>query len=285
MKKSFVLISIVVSSFFFFACEEDAIPVPLPQAPPPAAAEQAAEESAPAPLLLPPEVAPSPPPPPKPAAAPVSTPPPPPPPAKVTASANRFSGDAGQASSGKYVIQIGIFPSESSAKALVRKMENNGISAYYAKVSAPDPKRGLCSVYFRVRVGFFDEKSDAESFARNRLQPLGYSWWVDRRSHDRVGDTDPYAECGFAASAPPPPPAAKPKPVASREDAELEAAKREYQEMAKKATQAPAPAPAKKLSKEEAELEAAKREYQEMAKKATQAKGVTPPPPPPPPRK
>jgi hypothetical protein len=259
MKKSFLGIVITISSIFLFACEEEAIPVPLPPPPPTLQATEAPELSPPmvvdtaaiaaeAPVKeVPAKKAPA-------KEAPVKHTEPvfPAAHAKVT-----YSGDGEeQLNSGKYTIQVAIFPNEASAKALVKKMAANGINSYYARVDNPAQ---LFGTYYRVRVGYFSGKSIAETFAKNKLEPLGYAWWVDDSKNDRMGNSRTEIS----------------KPA---EESELEAAKRAYREIAKEAS--------KEVNKpaavaEESELEAAKRAYREIAKEANKEvnKGTVKAPP------
>jgi len=216
MKKriAFLIVAIAFSGLFF-ACEEEGIPVPLPPPLPVGQAETdsallnqnqaAAQKNAPAKnskekpaakkeaKSAPKQNA-------KPAAIPCTGP---------------CDTDSEQLSSGRYNIQIAVLPSESSARSLVRRMSNNGIRAYYAQVENPAQ---LLGSYYRVRVGFFNGRSEAENFARTRLEPLGYAWWVDKRKNDKVGSAGA-SSMSFSSS----PPSA---PV----DDELEAAKQAYRE-------------------------------------------------------
>jgi hypothetical protein len=183
MKKKFALLIVAIAfSVLFFACEEEGIAVPTPpplpnaaddstlfqndtgskktsakskEKPAPAAKKETAKKEA------------------KPAAKSAS--------ALCTAPCDT---DSEQLSSGKYTIQIGVYPSESSAISLVRRMSGNGIRAYYAQVDNPAQLLGL---YYRVRVGYFNGRAEAENFARARLEPLGYAWWVDQRKYDKFG--------------------------------------------------------------------------------------------------
>jgi hypothetical protein len=173
-----------------------------------------------------------------------------------------LSEDTDQLKYGRYTIQIGVSTNESFAKSLVKKMADNGIKAYYVKVNNPDNLYGL---YHRVRIGYFSAKSAAEGFARNRLEPLGYAWWVDYSRNDAVGNSD-----AVATAVPSKPVAAAPPPPA---DPKLEEAKREYKRIAEEATkakQAAAAAPPPKPSNPD--LEEAKREYKRIAEEATKAK-------------
>jgi len=232
MKRNFILATVVMYSALFFACEEDAIPVPLP---PPLPVAQTTDNSEPPPsdsIASPVAVDNSP----VKAHAPSNTV------RKVTPIVEET--ESGQLKTGRYTIQIVLFPSEASAKKLVKKMAENGISAYYAKVNNPD---SLYGTYYRVRVGYFNGISAATAFARTRLAPLGYSWWVDNTRNDTV-----------------------PKPGTSSKstvylDPELERAKQEYKEFAKAAD--------KDVAKQ-----------QQAPPSPPEAPVKVPPPPPPPPK-
>ncbi|GBU23684.1 hypothetical protein R83H12_00300 [Fibrobacteria bacterium R8-3-H12] len=191
MNKFFVL-STIAFSIFFFGCEEDAIPIPLPPSQPAADApveESAGKAESQVPAKKPGESA-------KTvknqakASAPAKEP------AKTIA---YFDGDAEQLSTGRYIVQVGIFPVETSAKKLIKKLAENGIKAYNAKVQNPDPEKGMIGTYNRVRIGFFDAKTAAEAFAKARLEPLGYTWWIDRSKNDNIGklvssESEPFFE-------------------------------------------------------------------------------------------
>jgi len=179
MKNVSVLTAIALSTLFF-ACEEESIPVPLP---PPS--QTAGNEPAPAEEKRveapPPSVAEKPSEPVKAVKAP--------PPAKEPARTITYYGsdDTEQLSKGRYIIQVGIFPTEASARKLIKKLANDGIKAYNARVENPDPDKGMFGTYNRVRIGFFEARSNAEAFAKARLEPLGYKWWIDKGRNDNVG--------------------------------------------------------------------------------------------------
>jgi cell division septation protein DedD len=200
VRKNFVWATAVVSLFFFSACEDDNIPVPLPP-PLPSISDAQAEDniaktdsedpflesikSVPS-VESPPAAAKEPPPPPPPSSPPPSKPDPVAKPISAVKKVTTYEGNTEQLNYGKYTIQIAIFPNEGNAKKLVKKMANNNINSYYAKVDNPAQ---LLGSYYRVRVGYFDEKPVAENFARARLEPLGYTWWVDRSNRDNIGSS------------------------------------------------------------------------------------------------
>ena len=221
MKKSFVLMIAVLSSVFFFACKEEILSIAAPAAPvlpsvenielPPPPSDVATPDPVPepAPVVIPAPAAPA-----VPTAPFVST------------------GDIGQLNSGKYTIQVAVFPSEASAKNLVKRMADNGIKAYYIKVDNPAQ---LLGTYYRVRVGYFNGKSAAEAFAGSRLEPLGYAWWVDGSKNDTVGNPAGIGTATETATA-----TATSTVASTVVDPKLEQAKQEYREIAREAAKATA---------------------------------------------
>jgi len=236
--KNVSVLTAIAFSVFFFACEEETIPVPLP---PPS--QTTVNEPAPAPVeqkVEAPVVAEKP-------SEPVKVTKTPPP-AKEPARTITYYGsdDMEQLSKGRYIIQVGIFPTEASAKKLIKKLANDGIKAYNAKVENPDPDKGMFGTYNRVRIGFFDVKSSAEAFAKARLEPLGYAWWVDKSKNDNIGKLVNYG----SELAP------EPKQQAPRQMSEQE----------------------KREAERAAAIAAAKEEYKAIAKAANAAAKATPPP-------
>jgi len=246
VKKSTLLISITLSllGLSLFACSEEEAPAPLPAAAPTA---QPAPPAAPAePELKPIEPSDS---------APASISPP--------ASSGSLSAN------GNYVIQVGIQPSEKGANKLAGKLSESGISSYLAKVENPGELEGT---YYRVRIGYFATIQDAQQYAKNTLEPLGFAWWVDSRRNDDVGN--PSSGTSYSApssnnySAPAPAPAPAPA-VSEGWDAPSAPAP------APAPTPAPAPAaPAKAAANEGWDTSAP------VAPKAAPALPATPPPAP-----
>jgi cell division septation protein DedD len=287
MKIFFVLIVIIFSSLFF-ACEDEIIPIPLPPSPPSASPTEENSESQAAPVeklnepartvsnpAKEPKTAPAKEPKTAPAkepktasakesktapakeskTAPVKEPKTAPAkePARTVAHSMQ-NEDIAQLRTGRYVIQVAVFPVEASAKKIIKKLSENGINAYSARVQNPDPEKGVIGTYYRVRIGFFDGRSIAETFAKARLEPLGYAWWVDRSKNDNVGSLAPEPivkqtreqtwEQAEQVQAPP-----KHTSEQATRDAEKEAAiaaaKEQYRAIAKAANAAAAPPPAK----------------------------------------
>ena len=86
---------------------------------------------------------------------------------------------------GRFVVQVSTIASPSLAGELVRKLERQGFPAY--SVAVENPATNLLGTYYRVRIGGFDNISDAKHFGESTLRPLGYDFWVDNRSNDRIG--------------------------------------------------------------------------------------------------
>jgi len=221
--KKILALSTIAFSMFFFACEDEIIPIPLP--PQPAASVQPEEEAA---AQAPDE---------KPSEQPAQA-------AKAPAKTNVYSTQSDnteQLSTGRYVIQVAVFPIEASARKLIKKLADNGIKAYSAMVQDPDPAKGLVGTYYRVRIGYFDAKSSAETFAQAKLEPIGYEWWVDRKKYDNIGSSGVPEQKPFVVERIPEP-AQEPKQMSEQEkkDAEraaaIAAAKEEYKAIAKAAT-------------------------------------------------
>jgi hypothetical protein len=221
MNKFFVL-SAIVFSIFFFACEDDTIPIPLPPSQPAADApvgENTEKSSEPA------------------KAAKSSAKEKPPAKAKEAPAPKTvayFDGDSEQLKSGRYILQVGIFPTEASARKVIKKLADEGIKAYNAKVDNPDPEKGMIGTYNRVRIGFFAARNAAEAFAKTKLEPLGYSWWIDRSKNDNVGklayfEPEPVFEVERIPEQP------RQMTAQERREAEIAKAKEEYRAIAKAA--------------------------------------------------
>ncbi len=94
----------------------------------------------------------------------------------------RFSLD------GRYVVQVSCLASEEIAEDVAKKFENYGYPVYVAEVLNPTPR--LLGKYFRIRIGGFDNLTDANGFGDGHLMPAGFEYWVDNRSNDNVGIGD-----------------------------------------------------------------------------------------------
>jgi len=86
---------------------------------------------------------------------------------------------------GRYVVQISTVASFDLANKIAGRFDKLGYPAYVAQVENPTPY--LLGTFFRVRIGGFDRVSEARNFGETVLRPLGYDFWVDNRSNDRVG--------------------------------------------------------------------------------------------------
>jgi len=121
-------------------------------------------------------------------------------PGEASASSIAPPASAGKLNStGNYVIQVGIQPSENSANKIAGKLSANGIGSYLAKVENPGELEGT---YYRVRIGYFTTLKDAQEYAKSTLEPLGFAWWVDTRRNDEVGNPSTSTAYSSAANIP-----------------------------------------------------------------------------------
>lgn len=141
-----------------------------------AVAAPAAPAPAPAAAPVPPPPAPAPKAPePKPAPAPAPKVQAPSTPVAIPAGIVEPGGD------GDWVIQVGIHKSEEGAQGKVEKLAGIGISAYVVQAAT---NAGLSGSYWRVRVGRWVKRADAQAYGENVLKPAGYNFWVDRKSNE-----------------------------------------------------------------------------------------------------
>lgn len=108
-----------------------------------------------------------------------------------SAPAETFKTSNGEAvepgTEGSVTIQVSIQPSKRSANAVLKKLEEKGIKGYLAKVENPGELEGT---YYRIRVGYFKKLEEAKAFGKNRLEPLGFAWWIDNKANDAVGSPE-----------------------------------------------------------------------------------------------
>jgi cell division septation protein DedD len=90
------------------------------------------------------------------------------------------------APSGEFAVQVGVMLEEAKAQQMVNSLKQSGFNAYYKKVNNPGK---LTGIYYRVRVGYFDDQTAAVNFARSKLAPYYGDWWVDRTANDTRGYT------------------------------------------------------------------------------------------------
>lgn len=108
-----------------------------------------------------------------------------------SSTAGTFTTGTGQVAEpgpdGSVTIQVSIQPSKRGANATLKKLEEKGIRAYLAQVENPGELEGT---YYRVRVGYFKKIEDAKAFGKNKLEPLGFAWWIDNKANDAVGSPE-----------------------------------------------------------------------------------------------
>lgn len=98
------------------------------------------------------------------------------------------SGPGDPGPDGDWVVQVSIHKSEADAKAQVAKLSAQGIRAY--AIAVPTAETGLAGQYWRVRVGRFRSRSEAQSFGDHKIVPAGLKFWIDKKSNEsRAGGT------------------------------------------------------------------------------------------------
>jgi len=78
---------------------------------------------------------------------------------------------------GQYTVQVGAFRSEDKAKGYISKWsDRNYPSAYTVKIGEEE----YGDVWFRVRVGFFSTKEDAEKLGAELAKEMNSGYWVSK---------------------------------------------------------------------------------------------------------
>lgn len=165
MKKSTLLVTLSLFGLSFIGCSEEEAPAELPMPSVPATEAPSVAPASEPQTVTEPELRPIEP------VAPASISEP------VTAGLMN--------STGNYVIQVGIQPSKKGANRIANKLSESGIESYLAQVENPGELEGT---YYRVRIGYFSTVTDAKTYAKNTLEPMGLAWWVDSRRNDEVGN-------------------------------------------------------------------------------------------------
>ncbi len=80
-----------------------------------------------------------------------------------------------------YVVQVAVILDEARAKLMVNSLNQNGFNSYYKRVSNPGR---LSGIYYRVRVGYFKDFSEADNFAKTKLSQSYSGWWIDKTEND-----------------------------------------------------------------------------------------------------
>ena len=83
---------------------------------------------------------------------------------------------------GDWVLQVNVHKSEAEADAQVAKLGSQGIPAY--SVAVPSEGAGLAGRYWRVRVGRFRSRADAQAYGQRRIASKGLKFWIDRKSNE-----------------------------------------------------------------------------------------------------
>ena len=77
---------------------------------------------------------------------------------------------------GGFTVQIGFYADASTAAEKVKTLTANGYPAY----SIPSKDRSA----YRVRIGYFESRADADRFGRIFVEDRGGEFWVDLRANE-----------------------------------------------------------------------------------------------------
>lgn len=81
------------------------------------------------------------------------------------------------AEDGDYALQVGAFRSETKAESYLAKWNDRGYDHLYV-VKTGNEKTG--DVWFRLRVGFFDSKDEAEKLGKELAEEINSGYWVSK---------------------------------------------------------------------------------------------------------
>ncbi len=80
---------------------------------------------------------------------------------------------------GLYVLQVASFEKKEDAEILARRLTKKGYPAYIEPVESPTTR--LKGFYYRVRIGFFQDIKEADTFGKKLKEKEKLEYWVDRR--------------------------------------------------------------------------------------------------------
>jgi hypothetical protein len=83
---------------------------------------------------------------------------------------------------------VNVYKSEAEAKGQIARFAAQGIPAY--SIAVPTEGAGLAGQYWRVRVGRFTSRAEAQAYGDRKIVPGGLKFWIDRKSNEtRSGGT------------------------------------------------------------------------------------------------
>jgi cell division protein FtsN len=92
------------------------------------------------------------------------------------------AGEVVPSATGDWVIQVNVHRSQAEAEAQVAKLAKDGIPAYTVAFQAGEEH--LSGSYWRVRVGRFASRAEAQKYGSSVLEPKGLKFWIDRKSNE-----------------------------------------------------------------------------------------------------
>jgi hypothetical protein len=85
---------------------------------------------------------------------------------------------------GPYTVQVNVYSLRRPAERLSEKLSALGYTAYVAEIEAPTP--GLSGIQYRVRVGGFPTRPEAEKCGQELSEKLSLEYWIDYRKNDNT---------------------------------------------------------------------------------------------------
>jgi len=70
---------------------------------------------------------------------------------------------------GKYTVQVASYPEEEEAKKMASELKSKGFSAFYVSAKLKDRKAGTDKTWYRVSVGLFETKKEADAYKNDLL--------------------------------------------------------------------------------------------------------------------
>ncbi|MBL8028844.1 MAG: SPOR domain-containing protein [Fibrobacteres bacterium] len=128
----------------------------------------------------------------------------------VPASANGYTFTP----DGYYTLQVHVYSMRQPAEKLSEKLSQLGYRSYVAEIESPQPQ--LSGIQYRVRVGAFRTRAEAEKCGQEIKEKLTLDYWIDYRKNDNT--TENYSTSAGSsyqpAAAPEPEPAPYVPPAA-----------------------------------------------------------------------
>jgi len=107
-----------------------------------------------------------------------------PPAAAASSSVTKFSSEYSFVENGRYTLQVNVYSLRRPAERLSEKLTKMGYVSYVAEIESPLPQ--LSGVQYRVRVGGFATRSEAEKCGQELTEKHSLEYWIDYRKNDNT---------------------------------------------------------------------------------------------------